>query len=286
MKIGQYFLLVAALAAQIAYGAVSLDTTNAAATNAGASTSVSENVVVAGGDTGLLVFESNNTTAGGNLPSSVKYNGVSATYVSGSQSTDGAGHDSCSIWYLAAPSTGTNSLVVTYSTSTSGATFVIAVPASGIGSLGTPATANAQGTNNNPAVTATGGVSGDVYVGMSYNQDSAQTTSGANQTNVKNAANGNVSSYVDQIPGVDTGAFSWTGSGTSANPYWAASAVVLKAGGASVNHSGMFFGANILPCRFSGIAIATIPLRLADTNLLVGVRAHHEVGACPLFSAS
>jgi hypothetical protein len=132
------------------------------------------------------------------------------------------------LYYLASPPTGTFSLSVT---NTASACYATAVPCSGVNTsapFGTIAQ-DFSTSNNTISVTATGGTSNDVYICQAINGVATSTVAGANQTSLSAlTVNGNTSFVTSYIPGVDTGAFSWTGSGTSDGAFWSAQGVAVK----------------------------------------------------------
>jgi hypothetical protein len=198
-------------------------------------TASSTTVTVATGDTVLLVFVGINYRNNPVVPpDSFTYGGVALT-LKASVSVNATGFE-VSVWTLENPPVGTATLVGTWTTNTAGGTGdVKAVPVSGAaGTFGAFVTAQSTA-NNNPAVTAAGASGGgDLYFGCALNGITITTSTGTGQTDVSNtAAGGSPPSNtfaVSTIPGSDTGAFTWTGSGTvSAGTQWGAIGFVVHA---------------------------------------------------------
>lgn len=221
------------LAATVAHAQVSLDTANAVSGNAPSGTSLTLSVTLSASDNFLVVGEEDWTSAD---VTGITYNGVALT-----EKCSGNNGSSLysGIWYLASPPTGSAyNLVISFaSTSGIGAT---AVGASGV-NTGSPfgtCASNGGISSVNPSVTATGAGSNGVYIGIGATGDTTLTIAGANQTLVGTAQN-NVNTIMafqmSSIPGVDTGAFSWTGSGTGGGTEAMAAAVALLPSGGSSN---------------------------------------------------
>lgn len=233
-----YLLLLLPLPA---LASVSIDTANIwSGSGLNGSSSITASGTVGASDNYLIVIEGNRT---GSLtpqsPTGITYNGVALTLLPSSTGSSGAVSTSTesSIWYLATPPTGTSySLVVSYGSSVQ-ASGMVAIPVSGMGSFGTPAVATST-SNNNSAVTVSGGTSTDIYVAAAINAVTTQAASGANQTDLVdlNGISTNNSFTASDIPGVDTGAFTWS-HGTVNTSRWSASGVALLAG-ASCTHQG------------------------------------------------
>jgi hypothetical protein len=188
--------------------------------------SASFNVTCAGSDNFLVVLIE---TFGSPTPvTAVTYNSVALTQLSLYEQPTGFG-PALQLYYLASPTTGSAlSLSVT---NTASACYATAIPFSGVNTsapFGTVGPAFST-SNNNPAVTPTGGTSNDVYICQAINGVATSTVAGANQTSLSAlTVNGNTSFVTSYIPGVDTGAFSWTGSGTSDGAFWSAQGVAVK----------------------------------------------------------
>lgn len=186
----------------------------------------------------ILIIQETSAVDGGSLPPSitVTYGGTPLTMLSGSQSYGGTYFET-SIWYLLNPPAGTAEVEITYGQGMyclgSGSVSLFGVDTST--PFGTPATAN--GTSIDPAVTASGAVSGDIYLGQ-MNVGCAAYTESSPQTNLWNVqdvpADANYCCFSgDYIPGADSGAFAWTGSNGSVSG-WAAVAVrVISAAAAA-----------------------------------------------------
>lgn len=216
---------------------VAIDTGNVQSSDAnaflGGAYSVSMNVTCGASDNCLAVL----IGASGGATSyptytSLQYNGVALSFLSGSSSQLlNANYFSTYIYYLMAPPTGASyALNVIWTVGQGGA---IAVPMSGVNSttpFGTPILASSSA-NNSAAVTATGASASGLYLGVAFNAIATMVASGANQTNLAalNAFNTNTSVTGDYVPGVDAGAFSWTGSGTQWQNGWVATGVPVNA---------------------------------------------------------
>jgi len=184
--------------------------------------------VVASGD-GLLLAILAQQSATQQYSSSVTYNGVAMTLVPNSQANSGG--DSIEAYYMVSPPVGTATLAVHYAVNAAffGGGAVSFQNVSATSPFYTAATAVVGSpANNNPAVTAAGAGGNDLYVGAYLNKDTVTGVAGANQTEI--LYSGTIISTAtfgyDTIPGADTGAFSWTGSGTGQN-VWAAFAIGL-----------------------------------------------------------
>jgi hypothetical protein len=176
----------------------------------------------------LVVTEGNQAAGGGVAPTGVTYAGVAMTLVTGSGIING--QFASSIWYLMNPKHDSNNIVVTYPSSrvAAGASAIALVGVSTAAPVGTPTTASGSNVAT-AAVTATGGVSGGFYVG-SVVVNATVISSGGGQTQQTHNQNiaSTVSTSQDTIVGAGTGAFTWTGSGTTGSG-WAATAVVFNA---------------------------------------------------------
>ena len=198
------------------------------------STSTTTSVTVGASDNLLVVFVGNAYNSGNSVPpDGFTYNSVSLTLL-GNVGHNGA--PTTSVWYLSAPPTGTHNLVGSWTTNTSGgACCVTAVPMSGAATssiFGTVATAFSTA-NNNPAITATGGSTGSIYLAGTINLITTTTSTGSGQTDVANTGSigggANNSFDVSTIAGSGSGAFTWTGSGTVNVAQWGALGVNVNA---------------------------------------------------------
>jgi hypothetical protein len=215
-------------------GAAAPDTVNIFGSSITTGESVTASGQCAVGDNFLLVFEGNAINDAGQYtpPTSITYNGVSLTMLSGSSAgiISGTNGLECSVWYLENPPQGAlYELRVSYPAG--GAAAVIAVPCNHVGSLGTPST-DASADSNDPQVTATGADSSGFYIAAAFNDDTAQVSSGAGQSDLDavDSLNGASSFSVSLIGGGNPGSFTWNGSGTSSVPASVAVAVAVVSG--------------------------------------------------------
>lgn len=217
---------------------LSVDTGNIVADKTSFSgTATSTSVTVGASDNLLLVAVGNNynTTPFNIPPDGFTYNGVALTLLG--FEGNAASLDVIAYFYLSSPPVGTFTLAGTWTTNTGGGQCcVTAIPISGAATssiFGTLAKAHSE-SNNTPAVTAVGGVTGSLYVAGAINNITTTTGSGAGQTDISSTVSvggANVSFTVSTIAGSGTGAFTWVGSGTSANTSWAALGININAGG-------------------------------------------------------
>jgi hypothetical protein len=220
--------------------AITIDTANIASFSSGSSvSSYSFSVTIASGDNCLVVTEGNASGGGGLQPSGITYGGIPLTMVPSSSII--AAQFQSSIWYLLNPTVGTANVVVTLPSAQSfqGSGAIPLIGVSTTTPIGTAAINSGVTVGGNVTVTASGGIAGDLYVGNNINFDTSQTTSGSNQTNQwsQNNIGTAVCAAGDTIPGVNTGAFAWTATGTigGSNGAWTGSAVVFKAIGSGAN---------------------------------------------------
>lgn len=198
---------------------------------------------VAAGSSALVCVEGSGLFAGGTPPvhpATVTYNSVSLTEVTGSGVSDG-NHSSASIWYLISPTTGSSlTILATYGTSVD-VTSLICFGLSGVNTsspVGTPVTNSSGGTAGPATVTATGGSSGDLYIGDLFAGVEGGTAT-SSQTNLATTTpRGSWVDSADSAAGSGSGAFSWSFS-TGQDGY-AAVGVPFKASGASTPPAGMF----------------------------------------------
>lgn len=244
----RHLLRLLILLPSLAFGAVAVDSTNVKSSDAnaflGGSYSVTMTVTCATSDD-LLVVEigAQGGTTGYPTFTSVQYNGVAMTFLSGSSSQLlNANYFSTYTYYMVNPPTGSAyALNIIFSLGQGGA---VAIPISGVNTstpFGTPVLASSSA-NNSAAITATGAGTNDLYIATAFNGIATMVHSGANQTNIAalNAFSSNSSITADSVPGVDPGVFSWTGSGTQWQNGWVASGVNVVAGSAATPYSSMF----------------------------------------------
>lgn len=181
----------------------------------------------------LVCLEFNRQTGSGTqIPSSVTYNGIALTLRA---SINDSGHIAGSIWTLANPPTGSSYVLSATYPNQCAVSYIGFVPVQAANNTyGTFATATSSA-NNNPAVTPTGAGVNDIYIGFAGNNDTTQTNGGS-QTNLASgndisasSINGLCCATGATLPGTGSGAFSWTGTGTSAGTSWVALGVALIA---------------------------------------------------------
>ena len=217
--------------------AVAVDTPNLVADDSPFNgTSTSTSVTVGASDNLLLVMVGQNFNASPfNVPpDAFTYNGVSLTLLGFAGNSGNV--SATSVWYLSNPPVGTFTLAGSWTTNTHGGPLcVTAIPISGAASTSIFGTlAKAQSTaNNNPAVTATGGATGSLYIAAAENGVGTTVGTGSGQTDIS-ATNGqgggaNVSFNVSTIAGSGSGAFTWSGSGASDGVFWTAVGVNVNA---------------------------------------------------------
>lgn len=256
-------LLLSGLACPAAFGAVAADTANAFAeheTSSTTSLATTGSITVAAGDNLLLVFVSSVTNSGSATHfSSLSWNGHALTYVGQSFSAYTIDHE---LWELVSPTAGSGTITGTYPQALGGAENVVAIAFSGANTstpLGTLATNSGSG--DTFSVTASGGVSGDLYIGnvIFSGTNASVTATGTGQTQIKSIASGTVtvsSTSLDSIAGSGSGAFAWGTTSPSGNGTDMALAVAVKAsGGGSVctNPGWSKTGASSVPNGTSGL---------------------------------
>lgn len=202
-------------------------TTNVAKTSTTA-TSLTWSHVCDGAANCLVVTEGNSASGGGLSPTGIAFNGIALTKAPSSGIING--NFESSIWYLLNPPAGYGlNIVASYaSTRMIGCSSVSLIGVNTTTPLGAAATASGSSVAT-AAVTATGGTTGDAYI-SSVIVNATAISSGGSQTVISSNPNINssVSTSQDTIPGASTGAFTWTGGGTTGTG-WAASAVAFKA---------------------------------------------------------
>lgn len=210
-----------------AWGAVATNGSTVSASNGSTVTSNTFAYTTPTATTTLVITENN--TSYSNLavtPSGITYNGVALTMVPGSSIIESGGFSESSIWTLSSPPTGTSyNVVITYGATITGYAAG-ATPLTGVNSIGTPTTATGSYmAPSDPAVTAAGGVAGDLYIATTF-AGSTVTTTGSS-TELWNATPSGFGAAGDSLPGSGSGAFTWTQSATANS--WTASAVAFKA---------------------------------------------------------
>lgn len=207
-------------------------------------TLISYSYTVPGGTNVLRLDEtnagfSNNAVA----PTSCTYNGVPLTKAIGV--TDVGPSTESSIWYLVSPPTGSSlTLACMYPLSTS-EIVVAPVPLSGVNTsapVGTGASASGVFTSpTNPAVTASGGSTNDLYACVASSSQPTTFNSTGTQTSIWNQTTAGYGSGGGTIPGSSSGACTWN-TATAAND-WTAVAIAFKATGAGpTSFNQMFLG--------------------------------------------
>jgi hypothetical protein len=204
--------------------AVAIDTGNVygAALTSSATTVTSGSITVGSSDNCLIhfVYAYMNVYVAQHF-TSVVWNSQSLSYLGQTYSTtDGVEMD---VWYLLSPTPGTGTTVVTAPSAFQGANSVAitSVPLSGVnvsgGSAGAFGTlASYTNTTGSPAsVTPTGVTAGGLWLASAQMNTSTITQTNANGTNLS-VISGIIQS-TDWIPGIDSGAFTWTGSGGGNN---------------------------------------------------------------------
>ncbi len=169
----------------LSFGAIAVDTsTRSNAVSWGAGSSATWSHTTSGSNRLLIVCTFNNGNSGS--PTSVTYNSVGLTKLQ-EQSTDGGGFR-WDLWYLIAPSTGANNVVVTWATG-DGINNNIAVTYTGVKQSSFPDSSNTGSTGSTASIS----VSTTVVASNSWlagcTRASADTQSGGTNATVRQQGN-------------------------------------------------------------------------------------------------
>ena len=189
------------------------------------------------GTVGLVIVEGSDSTSSA-APTAVSYNGVAATLIPNTFSTNPnlVGGAQSSMWYLASPATGSALTVsITYTQSVIGGAVAVLIPLLGVSSIApfqTTTTANNSNTGltdtTAPLITPPAATANDLYIGVvSVEIDTGTPTATANGgTQLTNTTSrGSLIVGTSSLSG-NGGSLGWTLS--VANP-WVMSAVAFLA---------------------------------------------------------
>lgn len=205
--------------------AVTVDTTNVT-NKTGSASSVSFSATVGATANMLVVSGGERATISAATPPT--WNGSNLTVLTGADNGGGAHAKQC---YIANPTTGTQTCVVTFTSSTNYAIFFIPL----IGTAGTingSAATTATGTSTAPSVTITTSATGELVID-SVSSGGVVTVNGS-QTQISNVTNANGNGASSK-----TGASSVTMSWSTASAAYAISAISVQPTAAAAANSGM-----------------------------------------------
>jgi hypothetical protein len=238
------------MAAGTASAAVAVDTANFhnEASNSTTTSFTTSSVTVSSGDNMLVACVEAFTNNGSTGFSGVTWGGVALTFYG--KATNGAIGLTQEIWYLANPTAGAHTMTASYPANLQGASYLSAVPLSGVNvssvpssSFGTLATA-VNNTGSPISVTPAGASANGLYLSCAQIQSNTIADINGNMTNLGNVQPFSIST--DWIPGVDAGAFSWSGTGGGEGNASAVALAVFGAPAAPAPSNFPFFGVGAL----------------------------------------
>lgn len=197
----------------------------------GSGTTATWSHTCSGSDRILFVYSFNNDGSG--YPTGMTYNGVSMTRIQNQAADGGSFYNS--LFYLVAPATGANNIVVTWATAT-GINSCIAASYTGASQTGVPDSQNTGNVSSSASITvSTTVVASDCWLLGVIRSSNTTLSSGTNGT-IRQPGNTNGSqALVDSNGTVGTGSISQTVNVSPNQSMWMTTVSFAPSAGAAVN---------------------------------------------------